>query len=163
MKSIERTITTESSKELVIDEIRQLPEGRWTVKIYPWAQKRTTALNRLMWMWLTEIGDHYGLISEEAHAYFKERYLLNIMYRDDPSFARMSDAIKNVKDNSPDDYHLIRKQVIDLVSTTKLNVDQMLEYLGKIKIFAHHEGINITIPPDKEWEFMCGVKKRKGQ
>lgn len=161
MKSIERTITTKASKELVIDEIRQLPKGKWTVEIFPWAQKRTTALNRLMWMWLTEIGKKYGWTKEDAHTYFKERYLLNILYREDPSFARMSDAIKNVKDDSPDDYHLIRKQVIDLVSTADLKVNQMLEYLDNIKMFAHHEGVNITIPPDKEWEFMCGIKKGK--
>lgn len=161
MRSTERTITTEASKELVINELRQLPEGKWTVKIYPWAQKRTTALNRLMWMWLTEIGEAYKMDAEEMHAYFKEKYLLNILYRDDPSFARMSDAIKNVKGHSRDDYHLIKKQVTDLVSTTGLSVKQMVEYLNKIKMFAHHEGVNITIPPDKEWEFMCGIKKGK--
>lgn len=160
-KFIELTITDPQSKDLVINEIRHLSDEKWTVKIYPWAQKRTTALNRLMWMWLTEIGEAYGMEPEEMHIYFKEKFLLNILYRDDPGFAKMADAVRNVKNHSRDDYHLIKKKVIDLVSTTGLNVKQMVEYLKKIKRFAHHEGIKITIPPDKEWEWICGINKRQ--
>lgn len=157
MKSIGRTITTKASKELVIDEIRQLPEGKWTVKIYPWRQKRTTAQNRLVWKWNKEIGDHFGWEDEVAHEFFKEKFLLRIRYRDDPGFARMADIIANMKQG--DDKSFIRQWIIKEISTTKLNAAQMTEYLSKIKRFAHEHGANITIPPDKEWEWMCGIKK----
>jgi hypothetical protein len=37
----------------------------------------------------------------------------------------------------------------------------MAEYLTSIKMDAYDEGINITIPPDKEMEWMCGLSTKK--
>jgi hypothetical protein len=96
-----------------------------------------------------------------VHEYYKEKFLLNIYYRDDPGFARMSDAIKVVKGQDYNGWLEIRDQVIKLVSTKNANANQMAEYLTSIKMDAYDEGINITIPPDKEMEWMCGLSTKK--
>jgi Mg2+ and Co2+ transporter CorA len=153
----EYTVSSAQDRANLIDVIRNLIEGKWTVKIYPWVQKKTTAQNRLLWKWNTEIGEHFGLEPEEMHSFLKEKFLLSILYRDDPGFARMADSIRNVKRYSKDDYDFIRKQVIDLVTTTKLNAKQMSEYLTRVKRFAMENGAEITIPPDKELEWLCGI------
>lgn len=155
-KSTELTITTKKTMELVIDTIRQLPDGKWTVKIFPWVQDRTTAQNRLMWKWLGEIGEHFGWEADEAHEFFKEKFLLRIRYRDDPEFARMADVIAKMKRG--DDKTFVRQWVIKEVSTTKFNAKQMAEYLNKMKRFAHENEANITIPPDRELKWLCGIK-----
>lgn len=161
MKTKELTISSPQSRQEAVDLIKSLTEGKWTIKIYPWAQKKTTAQNRLLWKWNTEIGEHFGLESEEMHGYLKEHFLLSILYRDDPGFAKMADSIRRVKDHSRDDYHFIKKQVIDLVSTTKLDAKQMSEYLTKVKRFALENGAEITIPPDEEMEWLCGISKKQ--
>lgn len=160
-KSQEHTITTPQTRQEVIEAINGLPDGKWTVKIWPWSQKKTTAQNRLLWKWNTEIGEHFGMESEEMHLYLKEHLLLTILYRDDPGFARMADAIKKVKSTSKDDYHFMRAEVIKLVSTTKLDSKQMTEYLNKVRRFGHENGAEITIPPDKEMEWLCGISKKQ--
>jgi hypothetical protein len=96
----EYTVSSAQDRANLIGVIRNLVDEKWTVKIYPWVQKKTTAQNRLLWKWNTEIGEHFGLEPEEMHSFLKEKFLLSILYRDDPSFARMADSIRNVKQYS---------------------------------------------------------------
>jgi hypothetical protein len=158
VKTTEYQIKNQSNKDLVISEINALPHGDWTIKIYNGCERKTTAQNRLLWKWYTEIGEHFGMESEEMHLFAKEKFLLSILYRDDPGFAMMADAVKRVKAASKDDYHFIRNQVISLTSTRGLYSKQMTEYLDKVKRFAMENNVEITIPPDKELKWLCGIK-----
>ena len=127
------------------------------VTIRPAKKVRSSEQNRLLWKWNTEIGTYFGLTKEEAHEMLKEKFLLNIFVRDDTDYARMATAILQVKNSSRDDYYFLRKKVIELTSTTKCSVTQMAEYLTSIKMFAAQEYVPITIPEDKELQWILDI------
>jgi hypothetical protein len=157
----EHEISTQRDRQAVADEILSLPDGKWTIKIYPWAQSKTTKQNRLLWKWNTEIANHLGWTKEDVHEFLKEKFLLNILYEVDTGFARMADSIRKVKEYSRDDYNFIRSQVIAMVSTTRCKAPWMAHYLTAIKIFCFHEGIPITLPPDKEMKALCEIPEEQ--
>lgn len=155
----EHTIKDKPSMEAAIKAITGLDvEKKYLVKIYKWTQVKTTAQNRLLWKWYTEIGKKMGWEKKAVHAYYKEKFLLNIYYRDDPGYARMSDAINVVKATDRRAWQDLRDQVIKLTSSKDADARQMAEFLTSIKLDAHNEGIQITIPPDKEFKWLCDIK-----
>lgn len=113
---------------------------------------RSTAQNRLYWMWLGQIERKNGTDKDELHYEFKKKFLIYIYRRDDQQFAEMCHAIAKVKQSEPDEYETIGKQVIRLCSTTKLSVKQMTEYLGYVHDFAVVKlGVHLTVPDDLKW------------
>lgn len=113
---------------------------------------RSTAQNRLYWMWLGQIERKNGTDKDELHYEFKKKFLIYIYRRDDQQFAEMCHAIAKVKQSEPDEYETIGKQVIRLCSTTKLSVKQMTEYLGYVHDFAVTQlGVHLTVPDDLKW------------
>lgn len=124
------------------------------VVIRPGKRQRRPAQNRLYWKWCTEIGDHYGLSKEECAEMLKEKFLINIFVRDDEDYSRMAEAILTVKIHDKNAYWSLRKKVINLTSTTACSVRQMSEYLTAIKRWAVTEQAPITIPEDKEMEWL---------
>ena len=110
---------------------------------------RSTAQNRLMWMWYGQIEKKTGQDKDSLHYEFKKRFLIYIYRRDDQEFAEMCDAIAKVKQSEPDEYETIGKQVIRLCSTTKLSVKQMTEYLNYVHDFAVTQlNVYLTVPDD---------------
>jgi len=115
---------------------------------------RSTAQNRLMWMWLGQIEKKTGQDKDSLHYEFKKRFLIYIYRRDDQDFAEMCDSIAKVKQSEPDEYETIGKQVIRLCSTTKATVKQMTEYLNYVHDFAVVKlGVHLTVPDDLKWCF----------
>jgi len=113
---------------------------------------RSTAQNRLYWMWLGQIEKKTGQDKDSLHYEFKKRFLIYIYRRDDQEFAEMCHAIAKVKQSEPDEYETIGKQVIRLCSTTKLSVKQMTEYLNYVHDFAVTQlGVHLTVPDDLKW------------
>ncbi|MCO8044970.1 recombination protein NinB [Acinetobacter bohemicus] len=113
---------------------------------------RSTAQNRLMWMWLGQIEKKTGTDKDQLHYEFKKKFLIYIYRRDDQDFAEMCHAIAKVKQSEPDEYETIGKQVIRLCSTTKLSVKQMTEYLNYVHDFAVTQlGVHLTVPDDLKW------------
>lgn len=113
---------------------------------------RSTAQNRLYWMWLGQIERKNGTDKDELHYEFKKKFLIYIYRRDDQDFAEMCHAIAKVKQSEPDEYETIGKQVIRLCSTTKLSVKQMTEYLNYVHDFAVTQlGVHLTVPDDLKW------------
>lgn len=113
---------------------------------------RSTAQNRLYWMWLGQIERKNGTDKDELHYEFKKKFLIYIYRRDDQDFAEMCHAIAKVKQSEPDEYETIGKQVIRLCSTTKLSVKQMTEYLNYVHDFAVTQlGVFLTVPDDLKW------------
>jgi hypothetical protein len=155
----EYTITDKPSMEAAIKAIKGLDFAKkYLVKIYKWSQVRTTAQNRLLWKWYTEIGKDRGWTKEAVHEYYKEKFLIKIYYRDDPGYARMADAINDAKKHDRVSWIDLRDQVIKLTSTRGATANQMAEFLTSIKMDAYHEGIKITIPPDTEFKWLCDIK-----
>ena len=113
---------------------------------------RSTAQNRLYWMWLGQIEKKTGQDKDSLHYEFKKKFLIYIYRRDDQEFAEMCKAIAKVKQSEPDEYETIGKQVIRLCSTTKLSVKQMTEYLNYVHDFAVVKlGVHLTVPDDLKW------------
>lgn len=113
---------------------------------------RSTAQNRLYWMWLGQIEKKTGQDKDSLHYEFKKRFLIYIYRRDDQQFAEMCHAIAKVKQSEPDEYKAIGEQVIRLCSTTKLSVKQMTEYLNYVHDFAVTQlGVHLTVPDDLKW------------
>ena len=83
---------------------------------------RSTAQNRLYWMWLGQIEKKNGTHKDQLHYEFKKRFLIYIYRRDDQDFAEMCDSIAKVKQSEPDEYETIGKQVIRPVSYTHLTL-----------------------------------------
>jgi len=127
-------------------------EGKPLVVIDQKQDYRSTAQNRLYWMWLGQIEKKNGTHKDQLHYEFKKRFLIYIYRRDDQDFAEMCDSIAKVKQSEPDEYETIGKQVIRLCSTTKLSVKQMTEYLNYVHDFAvtwlH---VYLTVPDDLKW------------
>jgi len=113
---------------------------------------RSTAQNRLYWMWLGQIERNNGTDKDELHYEFKKKFLIYIYRRDEQQFAEMCHAIAKVKQSEPDEYKAIGEQVIRLCSTTKATVKQMTEYLNYVHDFAVTQlGVHLTVPDDLKW------------
>lgn len=113
---------------------------------------RSTAQNRLYWMWLGQIERKNGTDKDQLHYEFKKKFLIYIYRRDDQQFAEMCHAIAKVKQSEPDEYKAIGEQVIRLCSTTKATVKQMSEYLNYVHDFAVTQlNVFLTVPDDLKW------------
>lgn len=160
MKTQEHTITTPETRQVVINVIKYLPEGKWTVKIYPWKQKKSSAQRRLNWRWNTEIGEQTGMTKKEVHEMLKGEFLWKIFYRDDPGYARAVDATINTKAHSKEDFDYLKAHILKNTHAEDCDVDQMAEFLTDIKRFTHEKELYITIPHDKEMEWVCGISEK---
>ncbi len=115
-------------------------------------EDRSTAQNRLYWMWLGQIEKKNGTHKDQLHFEFKKKFLVFIYRRDDQEFAETCKAIAMLKQNECEEYRVIAEQVIRLCSTTKLNVKQMTEYLNSVHDFTVTKlGIHLTVPDDLKW------------
>lgn len=115
-------------------------------------EDRSTAQNRLYWMWLGQIEKKNGTHKDQLHFEFKKKFLVFIYRRDDQEFAETCKAIAMLKQNECEEYRVIAEQVIRLCSTTKLSVKQMTEYLGYVHDFAVVKlGVHLTVPDDLKW------------
>lgn len=108
-------------------------------------KNRSVQQNRLMWLWITEIGNHLGMLKDEVHIDLKRKYAVPIFTRDDPDYAG--------KEGMEDRAEAMARVIARLTSTTDFNVDQMSEYLNDIEHYAAGEGIGLTFPDD-----LCGYK-----
>ena len=115
-------------------------------------EDRSTAQNRLYWMWLGQIEKKNGTHKYQLHFEFKKKFLVFIYRRDDQEFAETCKAIAMLKQNECEEYRVIAEQVIRLCSTTKLSVKQMTEYLNCVHDFTVTKlGIHLTVPDDLKW------------
>ncbi len=122
------------------------------VRIDQKQEDRSTAQNRLYWMWLGQIEKKNGTHKDQLHFEFKKKFLVFIYRRDDQEFAETCKAIAMLKQNECEEYRVIAEQVIRLCSTTKLSVKQMTEYLNCVHDFTVAKlGIHLTVPDDLKW------------
>lgn len=161
MKPTEYTITSPSDRIEILKVIEELPEDeRWTVKVSKFSGAKTAAQNRLMWKWNTEIGAHYGYTPEEMHEYFKGRYLINIKLQMCGSFGVLVEAV-NLFEKGTEKYEKAAKALAAEITTRNLKSEPMSAYLSRLKTFALHEGVPITIPRQEEEEWLLGIRRNK--
>ncbi|MDV7621666.1 recombination protein NinB [Acinetobacter baumannii] len=122
------------------------------VTIKPDERNRSKAQNRLYWKWLHVIHKKTGNDEEQLHFEYKKKFLINILKRDDESYAEMCLAISNLRQSESEQFRAIADGVIRETSTTRMNTTQFTEYLNLIEAFALKElGIALPIPEDLKY------------
>ncbi len=126
-------------------------EKKHCVEIKPYTANRTLLQNALYWRWLTILGNELGESKEDVAETYKGMFLVNIMRRDDLEFSEMLKSVNEVHLAGLKDQALqLKKEIIKLTSTTKINTKQMTEYLNNIN---HHAatvlGITLPLPEDR--------------
>ncbi|KRI74279.1 hypothetical protein APC65_14870 [Acinetobacter baumannii] len=122
------------------------------VEIKPESKDRSKAQNRLYWKWLHEIHKKTGNDEDQLHFEFKKKFLINILKRDDDSYAEMCLAISQLKQSESEQYRAIADGVIRETSTTRMNTSQFTNYLNLIEAFALKEfGMALPVPDDLKY------------
>ena len=106
----------------------------WTLEIKLYRKDRSAAQNKLLWMWLTIIGNELGYTKDEIYEEMVDLYLPMIEMR------RFNGEKREVR-----------------LTTSKLNTKEFTEFLSNIDLFASGMGIILPHPEDLMWEAM-GVK-----
>jgi len=146
--------------EFAIDQIKSVDLSEThVVTIKPFKRTRSQAQNAVMWLWLTVIGDQVGMTKDELHLQFKAQYLMPVVLRDNlDDYAvsvhqKMHDLWKNGR---KEEAKMIKRLLVNYISTGWLNVAQFTEYLREIEGYAR-DG-NIALPYPEDYHQAMGIK-----
>lgn len=110
---------------------------------------RSTAQNRLYWMWLTQWSKRQGTDKDTEHLFFKKQFLARIYHRDDVGQYRNTfAAVKVLKDQKHPMYQQVADGLNELITTTDASVEQFTEYLNDIHAFCNKHGCWLNTPDD---------------
>ena len=105
-----------------------LANGKYTITIKRANEKRSIPQNDLMWMWLTCIERETGTPKEDVYMYYCKKFLMKTI--------QIGDKLEHIYNTS-----------------SKLNQEQMSEFLTKIQVDAATElGITLPKPEDRFFE-----------
>ncbi len=105
-----------------------LKNGTYTLTIKRASEKRTIAQNDLMWMWFACIERETGTPKDDIYEHYKKKFLMKVI--------TIGDTVEKVYG-----------------STSKLNTQQMTEFLNKVQADAMTElGIQLPLPDDRYFE-----------
>lgn len=148
-------IRNEKLKERAIEVIRRLPiDPVHEIVIKGFKEIRSLSQNALYWKWLSIIGLDLGMTKDELHLEYKSQFCLPIMIRekdDYPEISTIIESIQAVRDKGENDIaESLYRQVIGLLTTTKLKTKHMSEYMTDIKNSASSLGISLPRPEDQD-------------
>ena len=130
-------------------EIISTADTNKVVEIKDYKANRSASQNALMWQWTTIIANELGESKDDVHQRHKEKYLIPILERDDSEFAEMMEALRELhRQGLKQQAIFLHKRIVDMSSTTKLNVTQFTEYLNDIEHHAASLGIMLPHPSD---------------
>ena len=105
-----------------------LANGTYTITIKRANEKRSIAQNDLMWMWFTCIERETGTPKDDVYMYYCKKFLMKTI--------KVGDREERIYNTS-----------------SKLNTEQMSEFLTKIQVDAATElGITLPKPEDRFFE-----------
>ena len=105
-----------------------LQNGTYTITVKRVHEKRSIAQNDLMWMWLACIERETGTTKDEIYMYYCKKFLMRTVT-------------------------MGQRQERIYMTTSKLNTEQMTEFLNKLQADAMTElGIRLPMPQDRFWE-----------
>ena len=114
-----------------------LPTGKFTLTIKKQTKDRSINQNALMWMWFACIADTTGNTKEEVHDAYCYMFLSRPV------------TMGNRGGNIP-------------MGTSKLNTEEMKEFLDKVQADAASElGITLPNPEDQYFDAFCEEYKSK--
>ena len=105
-----------------------LANGKYTITIKRAHEKRSIPQNDLMWMWLTCIERETGTPKDDVYMYYCKKFLMKTI--------QVGNKMERIYNTS-----------------SKLNMEQMTEFLNKIQVDAATElGITLPKPEDRFFE-----------
>lgn len=105
-----------------------LANGKYTITIKRTNEKRSIPQNDLMWMWLTCIERETGTPKDDVYMYYCKKFLMKTI--------QVGNKMERIYNTS-----------------SKLNMEQMTEFLNKIQVDAATElGITLPKPEDRFFE-----------
>lgn len=105
-----------------------LANGKYTITIKRANEKRSIPQNDLMWMWLTCIERETGTPKDDVYMYYCKKFLMKTI--------QVGNKMERIYNTS-----------------SKLNMEQMTEFLNKIQVDALTElGITLPKPEDRFFE-----------
>ncbi len=105
-----------------------LANGKYTITIKRANEKRSIPQNDLMWMWLTCIERETGTPKDDVYMYYCKKFLMKTI--------QVGNKMERIYNTS-----------------SKLNMEQMTEFLNKIQVDAATElGITLPKPEDRFFE-----------
>ena len=105
-----------------------LANGKYTITIKRANEKRSIPQNDLMWMWLTCIERETGTAKDDVYMYYCKKFLMKTI--------QVGNKMERIYNTS-----------------SKLNMEQMTEFLNKIQVDAATElGITLPKPEDRFFE-----------
>lgn len=116
----------------------------WQVVASPYKKNRTLAQQSLMWIWHDQWSQHFGDTKAAEHIRFKADYILPIYLRDyivDGLHEMYQDAVEASTEGYPQRLQAIYR----LVSSTRLNTQQMAEALTEYQSDAAMEGCHFRV------------------
>lgn len=119
-------------KQHAIDFINKAEFYPVLVDVSKYKKNRSQAQNRLMWKWLTIIGDHLGYDKEDLH----DELRLKLGY-----------------------YRIVEsegKPVTILKESKKFNTKEMQDYMDKIEALAMQFGL--VLPKPDDYRFIVGAE-----
>lgn len=127
-------IDSEAKRTACADFIRRITSANETmqVEIKPYRRNRSTAQNRLMWMYYGVIAHHIGCEPEDLHEQMKIKVL---------------GTVRKV---------ILGQAIIMPVSTTTLDVDGMIRFLEAIEALALDLDITLPNPDDRDFAMKRG-------
>lgn len=130
-------------------EIISTADNNKVVEIKEYRANRSASQNALMWSWTTVIANELGETKDAVHTRHKEKHLIRILERDDKEFAEMMEALRELhRQGLRKEAIFLHKRIVDMSSTTRLNVTQFTEYLNDIEKHAATLGIMLPHPDD---------------
>ena len=110
---------------------------------------RSTAQNRLYWLWLSQWSKRQGTDKDTEHLFFKKQFLARIYHRDDVAEYRNTyNAVKQLRVEKHPLYAQLADSVTMLTTTTDASTAQFTEYLNDIHAFCLKHGCYLHTPDD---------------
>lgn len=110
----------------VADTVAKLEDGYYNLSIEKWKDSRSIQANNLYWKWLSIIGEYLGYYKEEIHEEMIRMFA--------PTY-----TLRGL-DGKPRQKKL---------TTSKMKVDQMAEFMQRVDQFAAEQGIILPRPDDE--------------
>ena len=108
-------------------------------------ETRSLRQNRLYWRWIGAITDQTGMHRAEIHEDFKRRLLHPIIIETDPDYNEMVSAVRYFARKDKKRAEVIGKQVIKMLSTTRIDVEQMNFYMREVDGYCLSNGISLPL------------------
>lgn len=142
-------ILGQKQKDHACELIQALPDGQNLIRILKIGDVRSPAQNSLYWVLVTQLAGEHGMSKDEVHVDMKKRIIIPIMSRDDPDgFGQMLEAIRNLYRQDKNAGQFIYDQAVDLISTTRLTVEQFSEVIDDIIKDSFNRGIHLQFKDD---------------